>query len=625
MSYYHKNTRRFTLLIASLLVLYGCKKDYLDSKPLSFYTPESIYNSADGLRGALIACERNLRYNWSGDGAPEVTQLIFSDIAVDGTDDKSGPAQNMDLQITPDAISSSNDNADHNRIFYFWHQGYFDIKYANTVVTYIDQPNWDTTDAEQLAQRNDLLGQAYFHRSFRYYELTNEFGDVPWIGQLYNAPKLDFKTVDRTVILKKIQSDMVFAVKWVTDEGKSKGEVTKGACQHLLAKIDLALGDFDGAIKQSTDLINGGAYHLMTDRFGADASKADKNVIWDLHHNSNKDIAANKEALMLVIDKPDMDGKFDNGTQIMRQTHPYLGGGKINTPLGNKGLSDKADIALSFSAKYGRGIGRCRPSWYAEKQIWHNAGGDLRHAPGNWMEMEDFVYNNPALKGKDAYYGKPLQKYSDDGVLLCSDTLREWFGFPFYKLYIPDDINTPPRGGNGDWYVYRLAETYLVRAEAYFWKGNLASAAGDINTIRKRAKAAPIQAADVNIGTILNERARELYYEEERKVELTRIAYLFAQTGKSYHGHTYSMANFSTSNFWYDRVMEFNNYYRENKVTPHGDKYKISPYHVLWPVPQSAIDANTGARINQNKGYSGAEGNVEPLKEIPKAEEIAAS
>lgn len=604
------------VLLAILLMAGSCTKDYLKPKPLSFYTPESTYNTAEGLRGALIACERNLRYNWSGDGAPEITQLIFSDIAVDGTDDKSGPAQNMDLQITPDAINSDNDDPDHNRIYYFWHQGYFDIKYANTVVTYIDQPNWDTTDAAAMAERNDILGQAYFHRAFRYYELTNEFGDVPWIGKLYNEPKLDFQTVKREVILKKIKSDMEFAVQWVTDD-KAKGEVTKGACQHLLAKIDLALGDFDGAIKQTSDLINGGAYHLMTERFGAVANDPSHNVVWDLHHNSNKDIAANKEALMLVIDKPDMDGNFSKGTQIMRQTMPYIGGAKINTPLGNKGVSDKVDIDFSFTAKYGRGLGRCRPSWYTEKLIWQNAGNDLRHAPGNWIEMEDILYNNPALKGKDPYYGKPLQKYSDAGVLLCADTLREWYGFPYYKLFIPDDINTPPRGGNGDWYVYRLAETYLVRAEAYFWKGDLINAAADINAVRTRAKATPIAPADVDMAMILDERTRELYYEEERKVELTRIAYLYAKTGKAYHGKTYTMANFSTNNFWYDRVIEQNNYYRENKVTPHGDMYKISSYHVLWPVPQSAIDANTGKRLNQNQGYSGFERNIAALDQIP--------
>ena len=48
------------------------------------------------------------------------------------------------------------------------------------------------------------------------------------------------------------------------------------------------------------------------------------------------------------------------------------------------------------------------------------------------------------------------------------------------------------QGGHTDWYVFRLAETYLLRAEAYFWKGELANAAADINAVRTRAGAAPI-------------------------------------------------------------------------------------------------------------------------------------
>src|SRR5690606_36331076 len=124
-------------------------------------------------------------------------------------------------------------------------------------------------------------------------------------------------------------------------------------------------------------------------------------------------------------------------------------------------------------------------------------------------------------------------------------------------------------------------ETYLLRAEAHLWKGELGPAADDINAVRARAHAPLISAADVNIGTILDERARELYYEEPRKVELTRMAYLFAQTGKmAYNGKTYSMDNFSENNFFYDRVMEHNNFYRQGVVTNHGDKYTMSPYHV---------------------------------------------
>ncbi len=256
--------------VGMLCSIFSCNKNWLKPKPLSFYTPENTYNTAAGLKGALVACERNMRYIWYGDGAPVITQLIFSDVAVEGTTDKSGPAQNMNLDITPDAPLN---DINHNRIGYFWSEGYKGIKYANTVITYIDLPKWDTTNPKQLAERNAILGQAYFQRDYRYYHLVNEFGDVPWVGKIYNKPKLDFYSVKREVILKQIQQDMRFAVQWVP-YGVDKGEVSKGACLQLLTKIDLALADFDDAIKDASEIINSGQYHLMTQRFGADKGDA---------------------------------------------------------------------------------------------------------------------------------------------------------------------------------------------------------------------------------------------------------------------------------------------------------------------------------------------------------------
>ena len=591
----------------------SCSKDYLKPKPESFYVPENTYNTPDGLRAALVACERNMRYEWYGDGAPIISQLIFSDVAVEGTTDKSGPAQDMNLQITPDAELN---NIDHNRIGWWWSEGYKGIKYANTIISYIDEPDWDTTSETEMAERNAILGSAYFHRAYRYFNLVHEFGDVPWIDRIYDHPRLDFYSVRREAILQQLKTDMEFAAQWVPDE-VSKGEVTRGACLQLLTKINLALGNFDEAIKNASDIINGGTYHLMTNRFGSDKSDPSKNVIWDLHQAENKDIPSNTEALMLVIDKPDLDGNFDGGMQIMRQCVPnwYT---RIVTPSGHNGMTDQVGVTYDLCTEYGRGIGRCRPTWYSTHSLWANAGGDLRHAPGNWTSMEDLVYNNPELKGKDPYYGKHLQLYDEQGNILCSDTIRNWFGWPNYKLYIPDDNRTQPTGGNASWYVYRLAETYLLRAEAYVWKGNPAAAAKDVNVVRQRAGAPALSVADINIGTVLDERARELYYEELRKVVLTRVAYLFAQTGKvAYNGHTYSMDNFSKNNFWYDRVMEKNNFYNKGVSTIHGDTYTMSAYHVLWPIPQKAIDANTQGHINQNIGYNGAQTNEPPLDHIP--------
>lgn len=68
-----------------------------------------------------------------------------------------------------------------------------------------------------------------------------------------------------------------------------------------------------------------------------------------------------------------------------------------------------------------------------------------------------------------------------------------------------------------DWYLFRLAETYLLRAEAYYWLNQTDKAAADINSVRVRAKADPIVASQVSIDYILDERARELFAEEIQK------------------------------------------------------------------------------------------------------------
>jgi hypothetical protein len=597
----------YTVAVAGAVCMTSCKKEWLEPKPLSFFTPDNAYNDAAGLRAGLVACARNARIEYYGDNPPILTEMLFSEVTVEGTTDKSGPAQDLNLLITPDNTAS--DDADHARIGYYWREGYRGIKYANSVITYIDNGKFASE-----AEKNAVLGSAYFHRALRYYRLTNQFGDVPVPLKEYNFPKLDFATVKREVVLQKIKEDMDFAAKWVTDN-VNRGEVSKGAAQHLLTKVNLALGKFDDAIASATALIGGGTYSLMKNPFGS----TKKNVIWDLHRPENKSLGENKEVLFIITDRFG-DGNFDGGIKIMRNAVPYWGT-NITTPVGKKGTNDgvAANVELIQSNLYGRGIGRARPTPYSEYEIWDDAN-DLRHAKGNWMTMEDLVYNDPALKGTDTSYLKPLRlRHPVTNALLSSDTIRSWFQWPHYKIFIPDAENTPMQGGHTDWYVFRLAETFLLRAEAYFWKGDLPNAMKDINEVRTRAGcAAYTDASKINMGTILDERARELFYEEPRKTELTRIAFLFAKTGKTAeNGKVYTLDKISDDNYFYDRIMAKNHFYKNGLLTNHGDKYTISPYHILWPVPSSAIQANSSGRLNQNKGYVGFAGNVPALDAIP--------
>ena len=118
-------------------------------------------------------------------------------------------------------------------------------------------------------------------------------------------------------------------------------------------------------------------------------------------------------------------------------------------------------------------------------------------------------------------------------------------------------------------YNLRLAETYLLRAEAYLGAGNAQKAAEDINAVRERAKAKPISASDVTLDYILDERARELVYEEPRRITLHR-------TGKLV-----------------ERVRKYNEL----------NSSEIQDIHGLWPIPNSFIEANVSAKIEQNPGY----------------------
>ncbi|ULT45784.1 RagB/SusD family nutrient uptake outer membrane protein [Niabella defluvii] len=125
------------------------------------------------MRAALVACARNARIEYYGDNPPILTEMLFSEISVEGTTDKSGPAQDLNLLITPDAAAQYND-ADHARLQFYWREAYRGIRYANTVITRIDDAKYQSE-----AERNAVLGSAYFHRALRYYRLTHQFGDVP--------------------------------------------------------------------------------------------------------------------------------------------------------------------------------------------------------------------------------------------------------------------------------------------------------------------------------------------------------------------------------------------------------------------------------------------------------------
>lgn len=580
------------LFAACLLtvMLSSCSREWLDQKPLSINSPENIFVDKNGMESILLKLRKDLRGDFYG-GNPSALaiEMISSEIGVAG-EQLQDMVINHDLYSTPTNVGTWPQYRN-------WDLAWSPIRDANIVIARINVPVWSSEE-----DKNAILGEAYFHRAYWYYRLVHQFGDVPFLNEEFSSPVLNFQSHSRTTILKKIQADLEQATTWLP-EITLPGKVNRAAGLHLLAKVCLANHEYDKAITAASQVINDGKYKLMTQRFGSVASNSRFNVIWDLHQKANKSAASNTEALLVVQDKYGFPDAQTAGTQTMRVYSPWWCSALLKDANGLRACVDP-DWDPQIIGR-GRGVGMFRPSNYLNYTIWENCGADLRHdADTNWMPTSKIYVNNPA----SAYYGQPIDfKYSNQ-----IDSIRAFFPWPQYKVYVADELRPQkPTGGNSDWYVFRLAETYLLRAEAYYWKGIPGSAADDVNAVRRRAHAPEISAGDITIDYILDERARELYLEEPRKTELTRIAFMMAE--KNLNG--YSVENFTQKNFWFDRVVSRNTFYNKNIVW-NQQEFKISPYHVLWPIPQSVIDANTGGRINQNKGYYGAEKNIAPLTEI---------
>lgn len=640
------------LLTSGVLILAGCNKEFLEPKPLSYFEPGATFTTESGIRAALIACDEELRDELLMTSAKSenmiAMELRMSDLMVGANTDNGHKTAycEMNTKINP------TDGYDRSEYCFETVLG-TPVKTANTILDYVDG-----VDGLDEQTRNEYKGRAYFHRAYRYYNMIFQYKNVPLITHVISSPKLDYKSTDREAIIEKMIEDLEFAVENVPNQSEMEyyGMVNKGACKVLLLKYYLADGEWQKAKDLADDLIDGSGYELMTEPFGTFDEGGEpqtwtitRNIMWDLHRPENKLIAANKETIMGIVDQG--SGSSFKAVKTMRCLLPFWNSGSTVTPIGglnatkNYARTDKAyDQTLDFNRGIGRGVGYLRYTWFAEYDLWKVNGvldeGDLRHSEevGNWFSRDLFKYNtSDILRSKNpevqAYYGKT---YREAGLPVYSDTIKSVGSVMHFKTYLHDpvreanlsstDMQGSDVGSCSNWYVYRLGEVYLLRAEAKFYLGDTAGAAADVNAIRRRAHCTRFYDT-VTIGDIMDERARELFLEEFRHIELSRVSLCLAKSGKPdewgnvYDVNTYDKQEGTDPNggsYWWQRLCHYNNFYNKgedgtgvHKVGRLTITYNANKHNLYLPVPQKAIDANTGNKLWQNFGYDGYDENAD--------------
>ena len=567
--------KKFLLYAGILLLIFpSCSEDVLDETPLDFLAPENAYQTLPGIKQGITGLHFSTRQRWFyGTNQPVIAVMrgLGTDVAYHGED----PNSNMFLCNYLTNLTSS--NTDYRNI---WIWKYELIQRANVLIDGIN--NSDIAIWTSEAQKNAYLAEAMFFRAYAYRILVSFYGDVPLVTEVIKGAKTDFVRTPKAEVYKQMEDDLIFGTTNLPEPGKEEapGRITQGAAWHMLSECYLNQGKFQLAADAATEVIEGYSYALMTTRFGDR-----QNVVfgkgdpyYDLFAFGNQTLGTNKEAIWViqVEPPPTIGGGSVEGNRTFGPAYFRLG----NTPDGKPAFRGQlvAGKYTGYSDTLGRPVAWVHPTNYSAYDIWTSDwNNDVRNAKYNIKR--DFYYDNPA----STYDKKKINLLVDYATQYAEgkrDAMRDscQYIYPYWmKFADPCHYFTDPaRSGGGndhkDRYAIRLAETLLLRAEAYVGLNQPDLAADDINVIRNRANAMPVDPADVDLDYILDERARELYGEENRFITLRRMGKLL------------------------ERVRALNN-------NPKNPGLNIQDYHVLFPIPQSQIDLNIDADFPQNPGY----------------------
>jgi hypothetical protein len=529
--------------------LFSCKKSFLDETPLSSLSTQKVLSSEAGFENYITALHEAARDEMAEKDASTYFYIMQAgtDVAAFGN----STVKNTDYHNLLTPASST--------VELVWDWAYKEMLLrANTIIVYADKPELDHI-WESEAQKNRIIAEARFFRAYTYNMLANLYGGVPIVDTIYAKPKTDFVRASREEVLDFARKDLEFASKWLppTVDKSEEGRIVKAAADHLLTEVYISLGQYDNAIASASAVINSGLYHLMTERFGSQKDQPG-DVFSDLFRDGNQNRSSGNMESIYVWQFEDMTvgGQGNsNGNNRLRNWGPWYE--RLKDPDGKSGMVVVDSL--------GRGTGQIRPTNYALYDIWKGQWDqDMRNSVYNMRRK--FYYTNPASK----YFGKLVEPKTTE-----IDTMQNIYPYP---RKIEGNVGTLTHTSTSwsgrtyqDFMVFRLAGTYLLRAEAYLDKNDQIHAAEDINVVRARAHASPVDPSDVDLDYLLDERARELITEEPRRRTLVRMGQLVSRTRK----------------------------YNIREIT----RNSIEDYNRFWPIPQEAIDANFSAKLEQNAGY----------------------
>jgi hypothetical protein len=556
----------FRVLALTTLLLSGqACKDVLEEKVISNIGNDYI-NTPKGFEDAAKAAYSSLRAFYATQ--PGLTMTEYgTDLYATGADGGYKGFHFYDTQL--------NSFVDFLQIV--WEEMYKGINTCNAVIG--RAPAANVSDAVKKLR----VAEMKFLRAHYYFILTQQWGAVDLRLTETLAPTKKTSRTSEADVYKAIIADLEAAIPDLDPKIRSSdyGRATKAAAEHLLAKVYLTRGytsfkgadDFAKAATLSQSVISNYGFKLLPDFasvFAQGAGEISDEVVFAVQYTA--------DPLTNASPAPAVNTGGNN-------LHLYFG------------MQYDVQAGMVRDIFYGRPFKRLRPTGYAIETVFKDRVNDSRYkksfrdtwlsnAPGTYNTAFDNSKKTVTFKAGDTAiympgYEMPLAERAKKPYQVLVPSAYTEALFPTLVKFMdplrPDRTYEP---GSRDFLAFRLADTYLMLAEAQIKLGKPNEASAAINMVRRRAAfpgkeaAMEITPEQATMDFLMEERGRELMGEQTRWQDLKRWGKLV------------------------ERVKLYNPQAAAN----------VKEIHNLRPIPQTQIDrtekaADGSPGFSQNPGY----------------------
>lgn len=487
------------ILIIILLISASCE-DYLKEDNRSSITTDEYYANQDGYETLINASYSSLRE-------------LYSDMNVD--DDSQGSLTSLQgLTMLGTDLFCVAKIADQNDIM----DGYFQLTPDHAWPAEVFENSYKAIQLHNLAiswsemtEPFDLLdvrvAEVKFIRAYVYHLLVELFGGVSIVTEAFDEPVASFERDSEEEVFNFIISELESIKDVLPANSLEPGRITKGAAEHLLALVYLSRGytsfagadDFQKAEQYATNVIESGNYNLLSN-------------FEDVFKPGNEN---NREIIFSI--------QFDRASLV-------------NGIVGHSahswgGLNSSQSPGMPYRHGQMRPTDQCYLQYDQEDKRFSESFM-VNHYDPYYDYFDDSkpeeektvqtVYPHPSIAFDPNNPGPENYIYGEEYTVWVPAN-EEWedTNYPWVKKF--DDPMAVERDDNSrDIFIFRLAETYLIRSEARIMQG--LSGDDDINMVRARSW--DMQVTDADIDDLLDERGRELMGENKRWMDLRRTGKL---------------------------------------------------------------------------------------------------